>query len=595
MKKRNDLIRLLLPILLLLTLAVLFAGCKENEEGTETGTETGTVSEEPTTPANETAADTETETDGVPTAGPDDIICKNPDFEFTYTEEKYEAINKKTDELYAYLEAANPEDQEAFLKLYEEVEDQDFNELMGQYMVVNIQNSMYTTYEDVQARMEDMSKKYNDMLQRLITMYDDIDESPFGEEFYKDWTQEEHDLAVRMAKNYTDELSALRVEYDKLESEYQALPADGYFLGKTSEMYVKAVDLNKQIAKISGYDNFMDYAYEMSYERDYSPEDVEQMRGYVIKYLVPILRPLLSRVQKLNDKVSNDGKDYMNYVAYSEATLAKLGVVPEMGTASISASGAVNEYLNTMGEDMMAKWQEMWEKNRYIVAFNGDVSRNGAFSAYLYHVNYPMMYFGPGYQDMFTVIHEFGHSYAMTLSGSSDIPMDLAEVQSQGNEWLFLAFLKNKMTANAYEFMADYRLFSDLVNIVNCIAVNDFEAYVYSHDITDPEEYDKVMEQVLKDLGVYDLFIQIYANPVSYWHYVAIDNAGYYISYAMSLVPSITLYAEAMNDFDKAAASYLSLATVGEYDTFLGKLEAAGISSPFDEKTYQDIVAVYKK
>ncbi len=73
---------------------------------------------------------------------------------------------------------------------------------------------------------------------------------------------------------------------------------------------------------------------------------------------------------------------------------------------------------------------------------------------------------------------------------------------------------------------------------------------------------------------------------------MTIDNPGYYISYAMSLLPSLDLYAASLDDYATAAAAYLQLATVGEHDTFLQSLEKAGIGTPFDAQTYQDIAAI---
>ena len=586
MKKTSVWIRVLLPLILLLTLAVLISGC-QNKGDKETDTQKATQS------SSVPATDPETIEVEPVTAGPNDIVCHNPDFDFSYTDEQYATLNDKIDELYAYLGSAKPEDQEAFLKLYEEVEDGDFEDLMGEYMIITIQNSVYTTYPDIADTLADMSEKYNDTLQRLITMYDDIDESPYGEEFYKDWTAEEKELAIRMAKNYTDELVALRVEYDKLETEYKALADDASYMKKSADIYLRAVELNKQIAKLSGYDNFMDYAYEMTYERDYTPADVEKMKEFVKTYIVPMLSPLLGRVNVLSMKLSDSPSDYMSYNTYMNSSLDKLGVVPEMGEGSTSLKKTIDEYLTSIDPDMCTKYHELFDNNHYIIAHNGDVSQAGAFTAYLYHKDYPMVYLGPGYQGLFTVVHEYGHAYAMMKSGTSDMPMDLAEVHSQGNEWLFCAYLKQKMPENAYEFLVDYKLFNDLASICNCLAVNEFEQYVYSHDITSADAFDKIMEDVLKDLGIYDFFKRIYADPVSYWHYVCIDNAGYYISYAMSLVPSITIFSEASLDYAKTADAYHSLATVGEYDTFLDKLSSAGISSPFEEKTYTDLTKVY--
>ena len=196
---------------------------------------------------------------------------------------------------------------------------------------------------------------------------------------------------------------------------------------------------------------------------------------------------------------------------------------------------------------------------------------------------------------MYTVIHESGHCYAMGLSATGDMPIDLAEVHSQGNEWLFTSFIRKEMGHSAYELIADYRLFSDFCSIANCVAVDAFEQYVYTHDDYTADDLDGIMADIMKDMGIYDIFTEIYAAPVSYWHYVTTDNPAYYISYAMSMVPSLSLYAMSLDDFDVAAEAYRNISLVGEYDTFLDTLKRASISSPFDEETYKQLAGLIKK
>lgn len=594
-------------LILLLVMVFCFSACQNNGNETPDTTLTEEISVTPTTPEENTtpaepatqAPATPTEPDTLPpaepvTPGPNDIISNNPDLVYTYTDEKFQAMSQKIDRLTELLAQADASLEEEFISLYNEVEDQDFAVMVDQYMVANIQNMVYSYDESYSERFMAISQKYNDVLQLLIMMYDDIDASPYATTFFDGWTDEERAQAVAMAKTYTDELKELRVAYDALEDEYYKISNDSSFLTKSAEIYLRAVDLNKRIAKASGYDNYMDYAYEMVYERDYSPEDVAQMKEYVKTYIVPQLRNLWGKISLLSQNLS--AADTQSYYTYMNSGLADLGVLDMYGNGNSRLKNSLNSYFDAVGGNMGETYYNMWKDNHFIVANNQEVSRASAFSVYLRTLGYPMFYYGPGYQNTYTVVHEFGHCYAMGLSGTSNIPMDLAEVHSQGNEWLFTSHLRSDkdMSPQAYQFMIYYKMFNDLCSICNCVAVNEFETYVYSHDQYVAESFDYFMIDIMKELGIYDFFKTIYADPVSYWHYVCIDNAGYYISYAMSMVPSLSLYCMGLENFEVAAEAYKNICVVGENDTFLGVLSRANISSPFDEKTYTDIVDAIK-
>jgi predicted small secreted protein len=567
---------------LLLCAALLLSACTSQAGGTETGTETGSDTADAAESGEESGSESGADTED------DDVINRNPDMVYSYTEEQYETLCQKIGQLTELLSAGDR--QEEFLTLYKDVEENDFEAMQDQYQIANVGSMVRTDSETAAALLEDISEKYNKVLQQLIEMYDDIDASPYAEAFFEGWTEEERAQAVASARSYTDELTDLKVASDKLMAEYRSLAYDDTFLQKSAEIYMRAVEQNKRIAQISGYDDYMEYAYELMYNRDYLPSDTAAMRTMVKEYLAPMLPTLLNKLQDAAATLTKADQADVNRILQTDVT--GLGVVEGLGTTVQSVTDVLDAYFDSVSGDMKQTYYDMWNNNHYILTFNAEKSHVGAFSVYFYKLAYPMFYFGSGYQDLYTVVHEFGHCYAMEKSASMDIPLDLAEVNSQGNEWLFTSFLRDNVTSKAYTYLVTYRLLSDIASICNCVAVNDFEMYVYSHSDYTAETLDSVMEKVLRDLGIDQIFSQLYESPTSYWHYVTIDNPGYYISYAMSLLPSLELYAMSLDNYDGAAAAYLQLATVGKHDTFLGSLRKAGIGTPFDEQTYRDIAGI---
>ena len=80
------------------------------------------------------------------------------------------------------------------------------------------------------------------------------------------------------------------------------------------------------------------------------------------------------------------------------------------------------------------------------------------------------------------------------------------------------------------------------------------------------------------------------SDPNVYWRLAAVSNPVYYISYAVSAVAALEVYAVAEEDYDAALTAYNALVDgITPEDGFLGALEKAGLTSPFEEQTYIDI------
>ena len=93
----------------------------------------------------------------------------------------------------------------------------------------------------------------------------------------------------------------------------------------------------------------------------------------------------------------------------------------------------------------------------------------------------------------------------------------------------------------------------------------------------------------------------------NYWAYVVFDQAGYYISYAMSALPSLEIYAKAANEgLEAARESYIKLFTFSDNEAFMDVdqygdpfikndvtyqqiLNWAGLKGPFEAELYQTI------
>jgi oligoendopeptidase F len=125
--------------------------------------------------------------------------------------------------------------------------------------------------------------------------------------------------------------------------------------------------------------------------------------------------------------------------------------------------------------------------------------------------------------------------------------------------------------------------------------VNDFEYRVYhSSDTLSTADFDTYYQEAGDALGGYDTIMDaIYgenkATATAYWKRVVLENPCYYISYAMSKIPSLEIYSYARNDLALARQKYKKTYTLEndlKLTEFLRVLDNAELYSPFDSKAF---------
>ena len=405
-----------------------------------------------------------------------------------------------------------------------------------------------------------------------------IDESasPYREIFFFDWTDAELD-EMRL---YTDEFTALSQENDRLLVAYREL-SETEFYDAAPEYLLELMANNTQLAAGMGFDSYYEYASERIYLRDYSTEDREMMRGYVSEYIVPAIESL-----------------YLAFSGRYEAlnTLRQRKVYNFLYADYDKAGDYVETYLNALPEDMREQMSSLFESENSIFT-DSDDAYTGAFTGYLYDLATPVCYFGPGYQSTTTVVHEMGHYYAACFGEGYNTPMDLAELQSQANEWLMLASLSDSINEEVYETLRYYLIYDLYTTILTCVIIDEFEECLYADagkTYTTAAQLDSLMEEICQGYGGIEFINEYVVDIQYYWRIVAVESPVYYISYATSGVAALELYLRAVDDFDGAVAAYAALTEGGDPTVgFCTAVGEAGLSGAFDEQTYRRFFAAF--
>ena len=449
------------------------------------------------------------------------------------------------------------------------------------YLLSDIDDRLVDKYYDA-------SDYYDKIIAQFYGLYEKIYNSDYRDYFYdaEYWTQEDIDEALELAAMYNDksedssELSKIMREYTSLIEEIESyLESSGSYnptnaqYSSINSLYARLVGANNSIASSEGYGadnnkNYMDYAYDNVYYREYSPSDVSIMRDYVKSTIAPIFMDIVEEYYYFDS--INDMSNYNYYMGLVELSIVDTvtSTISNFKTISntVNYIGSYFSYLSEVnGVDFFTAANELYKNGNY---FTG--TGEGAYTTVI--KDKPIVYFQQeGYDTAFTFVHEFGHYYDYVHNGGLTSSMDHAETQSQGDEMMFLAWLsQNKPSGidGGFSAVELEQLFNFLATVILATAVDEFEQAAYSgvYNGAAITDYNATFSTILHEYSGADEYLN-----TDYWFYVVFDNPAYYISYAMSALPAIEIYAKAGTEgLDAARTSYLKLFTYSSNSSFMG-------------------------
>lgn len=510
---------------------------------------------------------------------------------FDYNDIKYERIDY--DALEAAFEEANSLVNGNYISLVNASNNAVgyLNTLIGDYQYVYVEYA-----KDTEAWRDEftwISNAYSQATSLYYELLYNVLQSSNADRFFSGWSEEEKQLIVQRHEAMDDEYLALQTEITRLETEYNAIDTDDQkeYADEAAEILIDLVAAYNKLAAAEGYDNYMEYAYENDYGRSYSPEDAERLCGYVKQYLAPLSDDVdaaisrassASRAAAANGLASPLSANYTDYVALSENVL--------------------RSYFEEIGDYMTEAYDYLNECNLYYqaTAANNPNGLTGAFTTFLYNNDAPYIYQycsdNGSWSDISTFVHEFGHFTSYYVNGSSGgSDLDVAEIQSQANEMLFLPYYEQLFT-NADALVMN-ELFSSLFWSVTmgCI-FDEFQREIY----TSPESYataddinalfDRLLEEYNADW--YGALLGSDFDFTYWWAEVShtFQSPFYYISYAVSALPALTIYEDSKTERAAAIAEYNYIQQYGNgVYTFGELLNNAGVASPFTESTLRSL------
>ena len=364
-------------------------------------------------------------------------------------------------------------------------------------------------------------------------------EAYFGEGFFDAyqgdslWDETFTELMNQEAK-LLDEYYAL--EASLTEGEYQSL----------EENFVQLVQVRQQIAQYAGYDNYADFAYEFYYYRDYTAAQTETYLQQIAQELAPMYHSVDVSIWDEMYKECTEEEVY----AYLKECVGQIGGIADGALTLMEGAG-----LYDIG----------YGENKY----------DASFETFLYSYYEPFVFMNPtGYaMDKLTLVHEFGHFCNDYAVGGTVVGVDVAEVFSQGLEYLSLTYCQDGQALVAAK-MAD-----SLCVFVEQAAYALFEQQVYLLEEVTVQTVRDTFDQAMAEYG-------LDAYGMEGWAYVTIPHLYiapmYVISYVVSNDVALQIYQTEL----ATPGNGVALWEDGLYSTQIGIVafvEEMKLTSPFAE------------
>ncbi len=532
---------------------------------------------------------------------------------FSFTKEDEAEIDAKYEEVKALIDAADKYDpalhgyaEEGALaeeyaavdavhtELYELVENVIAQKQLAEIAYYcDMQNS---ELEETHAYMMDYQTA---VIAKFYTLSRPFYDSCYRDFYYYGMTEEEINAFLFDSDAISNpEYTALKERNNAIESEFLALSGSEK-REKLPTLYAEFVENNNKMAELMGYENYLEYAYENVYGRDYSYQDAANLSEYVKTYMSPVFNKIYKVYRNLTGYTDEEFERYQSHTSHPFFE-------------NLEGNTQVNDYIDllafTSNPDKNITFSDEFNK----LMGDGNMFRGqyaGAFVTTIYSADLPIAYFGHGYDSAFTVIHEFGHF--MNEIYSADVAeensnfsqsYDLLEMHSQGNELLYLCYLEQNADLSEIEhtLIQSYSLVNMLYVVMAGMTIDSFEQAIYLNqyegtnadiimedgEIT-PDEFNLLYTSICIDYGVED-------SIDGYWqHGMTITSPCYYVSYSVSAISVLQLYEMANTDgFDVAKDAYLKLFTYVDENpemTMEEILEYAGMLSFDNEQLYIDL------
>ncbi len=375
-------------------------------------------------------------------------------------------------------------------------------------------------------------------------------EDYFGEGFFDKYEGE---------SLYDDYFKGLLTQEAQLEAQYYALSGeDAYDRDGLETLYIDLVRVRQDMAEYAGYESYPEFAYEFTYGRDYTPAQAMAYLDNIQKELVPMYEQMMVNTGWVAGLQPATEQEMHNY----------------MWAVTNAMGGQVQEAFSTMTANGLCD-----------TAYS-EYKANTSFEIFIRSYYTPYVFLNPTgtTMDYLTFAHEFGHFCADYFSMGSGAGVDVAEVFSQGMEYMSLCYADDRS-------LETLKLATSIATYVEQSAYASFELQVYGleDEALTTENVQKLFEDTLAAYGMNTADSLIYADIPHL--YIA---PMYVISYTVSNDMALQFYILEQEETGAGAAKLMESITTMQTG-IQAFAQEAGLTSPFADGWIQTVKETLEK
>ena len=427
------------------------------------------------------------------------------------------------------------------------------------YTLLDIRNSQNSGDEQTAAAVNDQYLLYNTVYDAFAARFHALSKDGGCLELMN---REFDDFDILWFSGYDPESADSELELSMQEQDlvlqYEAEMAKSRPSAETlGEIYVSLVEVRKQIAAQSG-SGYAEYAYKNDYSRDYTPADAQAIWQLAKEQFVPLQEQYARALAKADDTLWYRGG---------------LDLSPEAITGALAYGAA------RMSPEIRESCRYLLENGLYDIA-DSPTKLEVGYTTWIASYQAPFIFDCPygGYYDYQTMFHEFGHFTSFYYNGSDVLggvsDYDLSELQSQGMEVMFLPMYEGIFGEKNARLMRALTVGNLISSVISGAMYDEFQQRVFEEEDLTPARVNEIFREVSRSYGV--------TGSDTQWMQVVhnYEEPMYYISYAVSALPALELFALQQQSPADALDVYLRGAAMSDEEYYLSEaLEEMGLTN----------------
>lgn len=357
-------------------------------------------------------------------------------------------------------------------------------------------------------------------------------------------------------------------------------------------LYDELVKVRAKMAKKLGYKNFVQMGYDRMGRTDYNAGMVKVFRDQVKDTIVPIAVKLKQKQQR------RLGLESFKY--YDQPLDYKSGNAKPHGSPDWIVSCAKNMYSELSPETN--EFFNFMLENEMMDLVNKKGKDTGGYCTFIEKYKSPFIFsnFNGTMGDIEVLTHEAGHAFQAYSSRNFEIPeyffptSEACEIHSMSMEFLTWPWMNCFFKDQTEKFKYSH-LKGSVIFIPYGVTVDEFQHWVYDNPEATPAERKQAWLNIEKK----------YLPYIDYDNNEFLEKGGrwqqqrhiylspfYYIDYCLAQICAFQFWKKSMENREQALEDYLRLCRAGGSKSFLGLVETAGLTSPFEDGCLKSFMGV---